>query len=211
MEEAFRLMDERTNAAKRNRSSSTVDEDLSTHDMPATSPPPSADATDVPLPERVLKKAKTSGKHAERIIAETHPTVIPSPHKIGSYLELRCGVCGGNYASWQKHYYRGAHGFFNHFMMCHRTAFPGGKMPPLHDIIERCTHHILTDKEIKGIKQGNADAYVVEKVLGSGREDIERATPADRASAMGTPSVRSSSMKQEHTGSSTERSNDLRG
>ncbi|KAI7212441.1 hypothetical protein KC333_g7112 [Hortaea werneckii] len=113
------------------------------------------------------------------MIAESHPTLIPSPDGPGA-VELRCGVCGCN-ASSQNHsiagrprLWNGIRGVTAHLRLVHGTHPLGNKTMPVTAIVRACTHTHVPQEVVDAIKSGDTEAYLVPGIT------VPRPTPRSK-------------------------------
>ncbi|KAI7160516.1 hypothetical protein KC349_g3451 [Hortaea werneckii] len=100
------------------------------------------------------------------VIAESHPTLVPSPDGPGA-VELRCCVCGCNalarqyFTASRSLYFHGIRGLMRHFTRAHGTHKFGRGAVQAAAVIRGCTYDHVPQEVVDAIRSGDARAYTV--------------------------------------------------
>ncbi|KAI6876569.1 hypothetical protein KC338_g38 [Hortaea werneckii] len=100
------------------------------------------------------------------VIAESHPTLVPSPDGSGA-VELRCCVCGCNalnqefFRASKSPFFNGIRGLLTHIRQAHADHRLGKTTVQAAAAIRGCTHAHVPQEVVDAITSGDVEAYTV--------------------------------------------------
>lgn len=158
----------------------------SAHDLPTPTSPTNSLAT--PQPKAINPKLRSARRKGNNGITFSDyagvDTLINSPTivklKDGSYIELRCDLCGGN-TSWAHNtVMSGVRGFLTHFRLMHNTNLK------VHEVLQRCMYRDVPAEEVDRIINGE---HKIELIYCESKANLKSDTVYIGQSAVGSGSL----------------------
>ena len=129
--------------------------------------PPSEDEDEIKPRPRTIAPAKKTPKtepKAVDCIRPEYPTIVKDDQ--GHWVELRCHICGVNYSSESKAFFKGRRGMRRHYTHDHKDNDQEVVAMKMAECMRLASHHVLSKEEVESILAGESGAYGVPAVGG---------------------------------------------